>query len=109
MQSFGHGITFGRVCYITDVGAELLDLIEKSGLSITMTGDGLIATTMDALNEHIYLRTEQDSARIMLDAKHKLCEEWLDDIRVKINQANETSSAFDHGDPENIGVIIFSV
>ena len=109
MQSFGHGITFGRVCYVANVGAELLDMIEKSGLSITMTGDGLIATTMDALTEHAFLRRADWMVRASLDAKFKLCEEWLDDIRVKIGQANKPWPDENQDEPQPIGEIIFSV
>lgn len=128
MQSFGHGITFGRVCYVTEVGAELLDLIEKSGLPLSMTGDGLVATTHEALNEHLaVVWTDADGAAqaeptltsmmMGLNAKAKLCEEFLLKIRRKIEQANEISASYEvsptsmsanTGDLEPINEIIFS-
>jgi len=116
MQSFGHGITFGRVCYVGDVGALMLDMINSSGLSTTMTGDGMVAATMEALNEHVdSMWRDADGAALVepalagINPRSKICEEFLLKIRRKIEQANETSQAFNHGEPETIEVIIFSV
>lgn len=46
-------ISFGRTAYVGGIGATLLDQIEKSGLSITMTGDGLVCTTSEAIQEFL--------------------------------------------------------
>lgn len=46
-------ITFGNTAYVAGCTASTLDAIERSGLSITMTGESLVATTYEALTEYV--------------------------------------------------------
>lgn len=88
-------ITFGKAAYVPDVGPEMLDLIEKSNLSISMTGDGLVATTHEALEEHI---SEQAEINFKLNAKAKICEEFLEKV---FNEINAKAGS------DSVGEIIF--
>lgn len=54
-------ITFGRTAYVDSVGAEMLDAIERSRLSIAMIGDGLVCTTHEALEEYLSEQEEMPS------------------------------------------------
>lgn len=103
--SFGHGITFGRTAYVASVGAEMLDLIESSGLSISMTGDGLVATTHEALKEFV---ADKSRKPLALNPKTLICWEFLGKMLTKIDEANAFNIGLDDGDPEPIGEIIFS-
>lgn len=100
--SFGHGITFGRTAYVAGIGAQMLDLVESSGLSISMTGDGLAATTHEALKE--YAETPEVDGG--WNPKARLCAEFLKKMLTKIDEANKPF----RDEPENgpIGEIIFS-
>lgn len=109
--SFGHGITFGRTAYVAGIGAEMLDLIEQSGLSISMTGDGLVATTHEALKE--YAETPEVDGG--WSPKGKLCAEFLVKILIKLREANKPLGTLDDEEgpdglerEEPIGEIIFS-
>jgi hypothetical protein len=46
-------ITYGKTAYVSHVGAEMVDNLERSGLSICMTGEGMILTTYEAIEEFI--------------------------------------------------------
>jgi len=46
-------VSFGKTAYVASCGDKMLDLIEKSGLSIMGTGDSLVFSGYDELEEYI--------------------------------------------------------
>jgi hypothetical protein len=46
-------ISYGKTAYVPGVGDAMLDELEKCGLSICMTGEGMFLTTYEAIEEFI--------------------------------------------------------
>jgi hypothetical protein len=44
-------ISFGKSAYVAGTPAEILDALERSPISLTTTGDGLVIATYDAIEE----------------------------------------------------------
>jgi hypothetical protein len=66
-----------RTIYVANVGAEMLDNIEHSPLSIAMTGDGLAATTWEDLEGFL---NEYDSLGARVHKVYPFLEQTFNDI-----------------------------
>ena len=52
-------ITYGKTAYVAGTPAEILDALERSPLSLTTSGDGLVIATYDAVEE--FLKDYEDN------------------------------------------------
>jgi hypothetical protein len=53
-------VTFGNTAYVAGCGESMLDSIERSSLSVTMTGEQMVATTYEALTEYVRETPEEE-------------------------------------------------
>ena len=67
-------LTFGNTAYVSGCGDSMIDAIEKSGLLISMKGDGLVAMTYEALTKYIMgpKQEDQDDTYRFLDYSRNL-------------------------------------
>jgi hypothetical protein len=52
-QALKFRISYGKTAYVGSCGDHMLDAIEACGLSINMTGDGLVLSDYDSLEEFL--------------------------------------------------------
>ena len=57
----------GKIAYVGSVPDSILDAIERSGLSITASGDGIIYTTHEAVEEYISMNDAQSKTYKFLE------------------------------------------
>lgn len=53
-------ISFGNTAYVVGCTSSMLDAIDRCPLSVTMTGEGLVATTYEALTEYVRETPKKD-------------------------------------------------
>jgi hypothetical protein len=46
-------ITFGKTAYVASTPTSILDAMERSPLSLTTSGDGLVVVTYDSVEEFL--------------------------------------------------------
>ena len=61
--------SIGKIAYVGSVPGSMLDAIERSELSITASGDGIIYTTHEAVEEYLSMYAEYTSR--MNDTQNK--------------------------------------